>query len=103
MGGLLGFLVGLPWLLLPVTAVVSIRRRHRNRPGSSCWFAYTVIVGWVLGEFALIALQGLFYGENGSSPGLLALLEALLIFGALLLLHTALLAAGAPRADEDAP
>lgn len=102
MAGLLGFLIGLPWLLLPVSAVVSIRRRHRNRPGSSCWFAYTVIVGWVPGEIALIALQGLLYGEGGASLGVLALLEALLIFGALLLLHMALLAAGAPRANEGA-
>jgi len=96
MAGLLGFLLGLPWLLLPVNAVVSIRRRHRNRPGSSCWFAYTVIGGWVLGEIALIVLQGLLYGEDGSSPGVLALMAALLIFGALLLLHRALLVAGAP-------
>lgn len=101
MAALLGLVIGLPWVLLPVNAVVSIRRRRRNRPGSSCWFAYTVIVGWVLGQIGLIALQGLFYGEDGSSLSLLELLEALLILGALMLLHTALLNAGAVRADED--
>jgi hypothetical protein len=100
----LGALVGPLWLLLPVNAAVSIWRRRRNRPGSSCWFAYVVILGWVstLVAWPALVLRGGRYGENGPSPQRVVV-GALLVITALAAVHLALVVAGScPRADANA-
>jgi hypothetical protein len=71
----LGTLVSVFWLALPIGAVVSIRRRRRNRPGANCWFGYVTIGAWVLSliGFVVVFASGRWYGENGPPPQQVAL------------------------------
>lgn len=41
---LLATSINVLWMLLPVNAGVSIRRRRRNRPDSGCRLAYGVLI-----------------------------------------------------------
>lgn len=99
----LAFLASWLWLLLPVNAVVSIWRRRRNRPDSSCWFAYTVLVVWVLSVIGLIKLflMGPLEGIGGPSEAA-STLYGLEIVAVTAPLHCALIAVGrAAPADPD--
>jgi len=98
---LLGALIPLLWLLLPVAAVVSVRRRWRNRPGASCWFAYLTIVVWGVSLIACIVLftSGRWYGENGPPPQ-----QVVIQAGVLLVIiagiHLLLIALGRPEREQ---
>lgn len=78
---LLGTLVTLLWLLLPINAVISVRRRRRNRPNASCWFAYLTLGVWGLSLIACVVLfaSGRWYGENGPPPQQAATQTAVLL------------------------
>lgn len=98
-----GLLIMLLWLFLPAYAALSIRRRRRNRPNSSCWLGYTVMAGWIL---MLIAgavwfLRGNWYGEN-SSPPEAALIQAALVLGVLVAIYAALAASSKSLEHNDA-
>jgi membrane protease YdiL (CAAX protease family) len=90
----LGVLLMLLWLLLPIDAALSIRRRRRNRPGSSCWFAYLAILGWAatLVAFLVLFVSGRWYGENGLAPQQ-ADIEAMALLIVLIVIHLLLIAA----------
>jgi hypothetical protein len=76
-----GLISMLLWLVLPVTAVVCIFRRRRDRPGSNNAFAYIVLAGWVLTIVWWVRsfLAGGWYGENGPPPQITALLAAIML------------------------
>jgi TRAP-type C4-dicarboxylate transport system permease large subunit len=90
-------LIMLLWLILPAYAALSIRRRRRNRPNSSCWLGYTVIAGWTLTLLAYVVwlLHGNWYGEN--TPPEVALIQAALGLGVIIAVYAALTASGKPR------
>ncbi|HEV2269066.1 MAG TPA: hypothetical protein VGR92_06385, partial [Steroidobacteraceae bacterium] len=83
---------------------VSIWRRRRNRPGLSCWFAYAVILAWVLSLIAIIMafLAGPIEG-NGANSEALGALYSLLIVLAAAPLHLALIAFGRALPDHRDP
>ncbi len=85
------------WILLPLNAMNSIRQRRQNRPGSSCWFAYTVIGGWVAVAIAYVFMfiTSAWYSENGSESQA-AIGEMALFLLALVVLHVILVAIGKP-------
>jgi hypothetical protein len=102
-GDLLGFLASGLWLLLPVNAALSVWRRRRNRPGSSCWFAHAVIVAWLLSVIGLVELflAGPLEGIGGPSEAQ-GELYSLEITAVLAPLNWALIAlGGALPADRD--
>jgi hypothetical protein len=97
----LGTLVSVFWLALPVGAVVSIRRRRRNRPGASCWFGYVTIAAWVLSliGFVVVFASGRWYGESGPPPQQAALQAAALLV-ILAGIHLLLITMGFPEREH---
>jgi len=80
------------WLLLPVAAIISIKRRRRNRPGETLLFpglvlaAWVVMLCWVVWYF----FTGAWYGENGPPPQAVAL-KATFPLLVVIALHVALI------------
>jgi hypothetical protein len=100
---LIGVLCTLLWLALPVTAVASILRRRRYRPGSSTWFAYTMLGAWIFTVVLCVVtlFSGEWYGENGPRPQTVAI-EAIIMLLVLLSIHFALIRTSAiPKEDDD--
>ena len=98
---LLGTLVTLLWLLLPITGLVSIRRRRRNRPGSSCWFAYLTLVVWGMSLIACVALfaSGRWYGENGPPPQQVVI-PTVVLLAIIVGIYLLLMALGSPERER---
>ena len=97
-----GLISVLLWLVLPVSAVVCIYRRRRNRPGSSNAFAYIVLAGWVLTIVWWVRsfLAGGWYGENGPPPQITAILAAIMLLG-FVAIHLTLIRMSAFPREED--
>jgi hypothetical protein len=98
---MLGMLVSVLWLVLPIGAVVSMRRRRSNRPGASCWFAYLTIVAWGLSlvGFVVLFASGRWYGESGPSPQQAAMQAAVLLV-ILAGIHLLLMTMGSPERER---
>jgi hypothetical protein len=93
--------VSLLWLVLPIGALVSIRRRRSNRPGASCWFAYVTIIAWGLSliGFVVLFVSGRWYGENGPSPQQAAIQAAVLLV-IIAGIHPLLITMGSPEREH---
>jgi hypothetical protein len=99
----LGVIGVLLWLVLPVTAVVCIFMRRRNRPGSSNAFAYIVLAGWVVTIVWCVRsfLAGGWYGEDGPPPWITAILATIMLLG-LVAIHFSLIRISAlPKEDNN--
>src|ERR1700730_393527 len=98
----LGGLCTMLWLAVPVTAVASILRRRRYRPGSSIWFAYTMLGGWIFTVALCVTalLSGAWYGENGPRPQIAAIGATVLLL-VLISIHLALIRTSAIRREDD--
>lgn len=88
----IGMVCSILWLALPVTAVMSILRRRRYRPGSGNLLAYIVLGGWIFTVAVAVVsfLTGAWYGENGPSPQI-AVIEGTMILLVMLAIHVALI------------
>jgi hypothetical protein len=98
----IGVLGSILWLTMPITAVASILRRRRHRPGSSNWWAYSVLVGWFLTIVGCVVsfVSGTWYGENGPPPQIIVI-EATMLVLVLAAIHFALIRTSAmPSADD---
>jgi hypothetical protein len=95
-----GIWINLLILALPVAAVISIRRRKRNRPGTTGIFQYLVLAGWVVFILLVIKwfLSGSWYGENGNDS--LTVLVATIVLGTLVALYGTLYATSSIRKVE---
>ena len=90
------------WLAVPVTAVAAIFRRRRYRPGSSIWFAYTMLGGWIFTVVLCVMtlFSGAWYGENGPRPQIAAI-GATMVLLVLTSIHFALIRTSAAPKEDD--
>ena len=96
-----GIWINLLALGLPIAAIVSLRRRRRNRPGANVIFQYLVLLGWMIFIFLAIKwfMTGNWYGENGDNFQTLLLATGLL--AALVTLYVALFASSSAEKEAN--
>lgn len=95
-----GIWIEILFVALPIAAVVSIRRRRRNRPGANVIFQYLVLAGWVGAIVISIKLlaKGYWYGGYGDQSPIA--LQVTVFLAVLVGLHWSLFATSSERKEK---